>query len=135
TDVTVVTATSAFNPEVYDTAQDTTIVARPHFQLFPDYTREVRGGLVVTNTHMLLNDGVITDSYTLAFGEQLAWPLTVTPTVVSNLGPGEAVPVTMTQFVPDGTRAGTVNTTAITATSQGFPILQDTAVDVTIIPF
>src|SRR5690606_7112981 len=55
TDATVGAATSAFNPEVYETAQETTIVARPHFQLFPDYTREVRGGVVVTNTHMLLN--------------------------------------------------------------------------------
>lgn len=134
TDTVRVTATSVYSPSEQAAAVDTTIVARPHVSLFPDRSLDTPAGIVVTHTHTLLNDGAITDTYTLSYSDTLGWPTTVTPAIVTDLPPGGETAVTVAIAIPPEITAGTVNTTTVLAQSQLFAMVNDTATDLTRVP-
>ncbi|MBN1955654.1 MAG: right-handed parallel beta-helix repeat-containing protein [Anaerolineae bacterium] len=136
TDTTVVTATTTQWCETTASAHDTTIVARPHVTLDPDYRENSSPGRTMIYHHVLSNSGAITDSYSLVYTSSLGWVESVTPTFVANLAPGITVPVTAVVIVPpDDWLSGTIDVLVITATSQFTDTIFDTAVDETVIPY
>jgi len=110
-------------------ATDTTFVRRPHVSLEPDYDEEyVLPSTTVTYTHVLTNDGLYTDTYTLSYVSSPGWSASVTPTVIPNLPPNGVAPVTATVSVP-WVLSSTRGVLVVTATSQIASTIWDTATD------
>jgi uncharacterized membrane protein len=120
-DTLVITATSQINPAAFDTATDVTRVAQNHALAFsPDHEETVDPGTIVTYSHTLTNTGDGPDTFALTWVGQPAWPLVISPTLVT-LAPEEATTVAVTLTVPIGA-AGLTNATTITATSTISPV-------------
>jgi uncharacterized membrane protein len=133
-DTTVVTATSRFNPAVFDTATDTTrAVRRIGVLLEPDRAGIAFAGAPVTYTHGLTNTGDGPDVFTITLTSSQGWPVVLVSPALSPvpLSAGQAVAVVIRLQVPGGALSGTVDTTVITATSQMEPSVFDTATDTT----
>ena len=131
TDVTVVTATSRTDTDIFDTAADTTIVGMtPGVELEPDRAGNADSGTAIIYTHTLTNAGDGPDTFDLQAVSSLGWAVDVEPTSVY-LAADEAYPVVVTVTVPAGAISGTVDTTVITATSQFSSAVSASVVDTT----
>jgi predicted outer membrane repeat protein len=129
-DTTVITATSQSDPDVFDTATDTTTVDQvAGVSLEPDRSDTGEPGTIVTYTHSLENTGNGTDTIDLSHVSSQGWTVTYDTPVV--LDAGEETTVVVSVTVPAGTLSDTVDSTTLTATSQADPAVSDSATDTT----
>ncbi len=95
--------------------------------LEPSQAQTVTVGQTAVYTHTLTNLGTGVDQFTLTAVSTLDWPLTIVPTMTTELTAGASLPVTVTVQVPSDVLSGTIDTTVLTAVSQ-----VDTAVQATV---
>ncbi len=115
--IVVLTATSQVNPGVYDAVRDTTVVNwNPGVELAPEYHEYVNPGTVMTYVHILTNTGNAPDTFQLVWNSSRGWT-TVTPTLVSNLGPHLTATVWVALAVPATMPGGEVEMTRLEVTS------------------
>jgi hypothetical protein len=134
-DVTTVTAASAFDPSVTDTAVDTTTVIESGTAgviIAPDNIGNGTVGTSVTYQHTVTNTGLTADTINLTVLSNQGWAVAVNPTSVS-LAAGLSSPVVVTVTIPGGATPGTTDITTVTATSTNDPSVSDTATDTTLV--
>ncbi|MGD2164533.1 MAG: choice-of-anchor Q domain-containing protein, partial [Anaerolineae bacterium] len=127
-DVTTLTASgTAGSDSVEDTITVGLIIG---LSLAPDYTAGADPGTSVAFTHDVTNTGNFTDTFDVAAVSDQSWAVQYSPLSVTLPAHGMAsVAVTLT--VPADAVSGTVDTTTVTATSQGDGTTSDAAVDTT----
>lgn len=133
-DVLQLTASSVISPAFTATVVNTTTVSGTGsygVTLAPDNQSNGQPGQTITYTHTLTNSGTLTDTYDLTAVSTQGWFQTISPTTVL-LTPGASQPVTVTVLIDPAATNGQIDATTLTATSQGNPAVQDTAVDTTI---
>ena len=115
--IVILTATSQVNPAIYDTVQNKTIVNwNPGVRLAPEYHEYVNPGTVISYVHILTNTGNAPDTFQIVWSSERGWT-TVTPTLVSNLGPHLTATVWVSLSVPATMPGGEVERTALQVNS------------------
>lgn len=120
-DDTVITATSTFNPFIYDTVTDQTRVTQNHGLLFtPNQTQTVPSNTMVVYTHTLTNTGDGPDIFAITANSSQGWNVAV-PSANITLDPAEAATVVVTLTVPaTGPVTDTMHVTATSVISPAF---------------
>jgi uncharacterized membrane protein len=133
-DVTTLTATSAADGSVSDSAADTTTaVDNADLSLTPasqSASAGVNSGH--TYTHTLTNNAGITDTVALTATSGSGWTVAVRPSSTS-LNPGASATVYITVTTPASGADGDTDLTTLTATSGNDPSIQVSASDLTIL--
>ena len=130
-DTTTVTAASQADSSVKATASDTTTVKRVvGVQLAPNHSGQAKPGETITYTHILTNTGNYTDTFSITSSSSQGWA-SVQPTGLITLSAGATTTVKVTVTVPANAISGTVESTAVTVTSQADNSVKVTAADTT----
>jgi subtilisin family serine protease len=102
-----------------------------HVSFTPDRSGSTGPGKSIRYTHTLTNTGLQADTYQLSFESSLGWSVTLTSSLT--LQPGEAVVVRVTLTTPQDSPIGAVDSTRLTAVSQGDPQVSAEVTDTTIV--
>jgi len=128
----IITATSVTDDRFYDIATDTTVVEwEPDVRLEPDNTGSGDRNAVLVYTHTLENLGIYTDTFVIASSSSQGWPATISPMPTVQLAGGAATTVYVTVTIPGAAVGGQVDRRVVTATSQSFATVYDTAINTT----
>lgn len=131
-DVTTITATSTVDPDVSDSATDTTTVRTPQVAsvtIAPDNTGSGQPGELLTYQHTVTNTGDFATQFTLTAVSDQGWSVMVTPALL-DLDAGASAPVTVSVQIPPTASSGQVDATTVTVADVGLTA-QDTAVNTT----
>lgn len=129
-DVTTITATSSLSGNIQATAVDTTTVNLvAGVSLAPDNAQSTAADTVVTYTHTITNEGNGSDTFDLLAVSSQGWLVATVPPTIT-LAQAQTDTITVTVTVPP-LSGGLVDTTTVTARSQGDPAVQATAVNTT----
>ncbi len=137
-DTLTITATSAVDAAVWDTAVDTTSVNGPPptlgVLLAPDNSSTDDPGVTVQYTHRITNTSTVTETFVLSAVSSQGWTVSVTPQF-PRLGPGQYNVVTVRVTIPAGASGGEVDVTTVTAVSMSDSSVRDTATDTTTVAY
>jgi uncharacterized membrane protein len=132
-DITSVTATSQGNTNVSGTAVNVTTAISPIYNpvLGPDNSGSGFPGQTVVYTHTLTNQGNTPDTFVITANSSAGFGLELAPAAPIPLPVGHSATITLAVTIPPGTPASVVDTTTVTATSQGNISITDTATNTT----
>ena len=138
TDETTITARSHNDPSMYASATNTTIPTNTQiisFSLTPATdSQDISPGETITYTHMLKNNGNVSDNYTITVMTTPSdWQILPNASYTLALEIQESMPITVEIQAPD-VLDDTPVTTIITVTSFKNPSLLATAIDTTLPP-
>lgn len=129
TDTLTVTATSATDGAVFDTATNTTTVGQPFGVIIaPNNETDVDAGTTVIYTHVVTNTGSGTDTFSFDITSSNDWPFT--PVGDVTLGAGLTATIEIQLTVPAGA-SGLTDAMLVTAVSTGDNSVSDFATNVT----
>ncbi|MBN1955574.1 MAG: hypothetical protein JW900_11065 [Anaerolineae bacterium] len=98
-------------------------------ELGPDRVGLAPPGQTLFYPHTLTNTGNYTDTFSLAAASSEGWTVSVEPSLPVVLGPGSEQAVAVTVTIPGDALSDTVDTTAVTATSQSDGAAYDVVLD------
>jgi uncharacterized membrane protein len=132
-DITTVTATSQGNTNVSGTAVNVTTAISPTYNpvLGPDNSGTGFPGQTVVYTHTVTNQGNTSDTFVITANSSAGFGLELAPATPISLPIGHSATITLAVTIPPGTPASVVDTTTVTATSQGNISITDTATNTT----
>ena len=129
-----VTAVSATDDTIFDTAVNTTTVLGPppmyRVLIAPDRADSGVPGQTLTYHHTVTNLGQAADDIDLSANSG-SWVTVIEPSAISGLAAGASVPVTVTVMIPPAAVAGTEDMAVITAVSQTDPSASSSVTDTT----
>ena len=132
-DITSVNATSQGNTNVSGTAVNVTTAISPIYNpvLGPDNSGSGFPGQTVVYTHTVTNQGNTSDTFVITANSSAGFGLELAPDAPIPLAVGHNATITLAVTIPPGTLASVVDTTTVTATSQGNTSVTDTATSTT----
>jgi len=115
-----VTAVSENDPMVMDNDSciaRAKVVRGVGVSILENYQENENGGML-TYTVVIVNTGNVPDSYALENIDTLGWSLSLSKSLLENIGNGASEGVTLTVAIPENARGRTLDNITVTATSQ-----------------